>query len=105
MSARAKALSSRTYSTVIRYEQDAEGFTGFFADHPELFGCMAQGATAQEAEANLATAREEMIEYLLENNLPVPDPAPMPGAFVVAQAGGPINQSVWVVPSMQLHHA
>ncbi len=41
---------------------------------PELPGCMAQGATMQEAMDNLVDAREEYILSLLEDGQPVPLP-------------------------------
>jgi antitoxin HicB len=48
---------------------------GFFAEHPELEGCAAQGETADETIANLDAARELWIEIRLEDGLPVPQPA------------------------------
>ncbi len=48
---------------------------GFFACHPDLDGCAAQGETAEEAVAQLDAARELWIETRLEDGLPVPEPA------------------------------
>ena len=47
---------------------------GFFACHPDLDGCAAQGETAEEAVAQLDAARELWIETRLEDDLPVPEP-------------------------------
>ncbi len=47
---------------------------GCFATHPLLEGCMAEGATADEAIANLADSRELWIETRLANGYPVPEP-------------------------------
>jgi predicted RNase H-like HicB family nuclease len=47
---------------------------GYFATHPQLEGCMAEGATAEEAIANLADSRELWIEARLGNGYPVPEP-------------------------------
>jgi predicted RNase H-like HicB family nuclease len=47
---------------------------GYFARHPDLDGCMAQGATVQAAVENLDAARELWIETRLEDGLPVPEP-------------------------------
>ncbi len=46
----------------------------YFGRHPDLDGCMAQGATADDAVANLGIARELWIETRLEDGLPVPEP-------------------------------
>jgi antitoxin HicB len=47
---------------------------GYFATHPALTGCMAEGATATEAIANLADSREVWIATRLDNAYPVPEP-------------------------------
>ena len=52
--------------------EDEEG--GYFATHPALSGCMAEGATATEAIANLADSREVWIGTRLDNGYPVPEP-------------------------------
>lgn len=49
---------------------------GYFASHPDLDGCAAQGETAEEAIEQLDIARELWIETRLEDHLPVPEPAP-----------------------------
>lgn len=52
----------------------SEGHHGFFAFHPDLEGCMAEGSTADEAVANLADSRELWIESRLSRGYPVPEP-------------------------------
>jgi len=47
---------------------------GYFATHPALNGCMAEGATATEAIANLADSREVWIATRLDNGYSVPEP-------------------------------
>ena len=47
---------------------------GYFAHHPDLDGCMAEGGTAEEAVANLADSRELWIELRLKKNYPIPEP-------------------------------
>lgn len=47
---------------------------GCFATHPLLEGCMAEGATAEEAVAHLADSRELWIEARLAGGHPVPEP-------------------------------
>lgn len=56
----------------IEITEDEEG--GYFATHPALDGCMAEGATAGEAIANLADSREVWIGTRLDNGYPVPEP-------------------------------
>jgi len=46
----------------------------FFAIHPDLDGCMAEGASLEEAFTNLADSRELWIEARLENGYSVPEP-------------------------------
>jgi antitoxin HicB len=56
----------------IELTEDEEG--GYFATHPALDGCMAEGATATEAIVNLADSREVWIGTRLDNGYPVPEP-------------------------------
>ncbi len=61
------------YSVQIEADQTTENETPIFlASIRELPGCMAQGATVDEAMKNLAEVKIEFIESLLEDNLPVP---------------------------------
>lgn len=68
----AKKLSARNLITVIVREDTEEDGSYYVAMHPDLPGCMADGATPEEAKKNLAEARVDFIYYLLEDNLPVP---------------------------------
>lgn len=47
---------------------------GYFAFHPDLEGCMAEGGTADETLENLADSRALWIEARLESGFPVPEP-------------------------------
>jgi antitoxin HicB len=65
-----------SYYLSLRYPVEAresEG-GGYFATHPDLDGCMAEGSTLEEAVANLADSRELWIEARLEGGYPVPEP-------------------------------
>lgn len=53
--------------------RESEG-GGYFVTHPDLDGCMAEGATLEEAVANLADSRELWIEARLEGGYSVPEP-------------------------------
>lgn len=46
---------------------------GFFVTHPDLDGCMAEGATIDEAITNLADSRELWIESRLAKGYTVPE--------------------------------
>jgi predicted RNase H-like HicB family nuclease len=56
----------------IELTESEEG--GYFATHRALDGCMADGATATEAIANLAGSREVWIATRLDNGYSVPEP-------------------------------
>lgn len=62
---------------MIRYEliiywSDADG--SFIVEVPELAGCMADGATYQEAIANAEVVINEWIETARELGRPIPEP-------------------------------
>ena len=74
LSARATALASRKYLTLVRYEPEGNGTPDYVALHPEIPDCIAQGNTIPEARASLDEATIFWIQCLLEDNQPVPDP-------------------------------
>jgi antitoxin HicB len=47
---------------------------GYFARHPDLPGCTAEGESPQEAVTNLDQSRRLWIEVRLEGGYPVPEP-------------------------------
>ncbi|NUO82338.1 type II toxin-antitoxin system HicB family antitoxin [candidate division KSB1 bacterium] len=53
-------------------EQDEDGM--FVAEVPSLPGCISQGATRDEAVANIREAIQAYIESLKKHNEPVPLP-------------------------------
>ena len=51
-----------------------------------LKGCVSDGETIAEALENIKEAKEEWFKYMLENNLPIPEPTDVSkysGKFVV----------------------
>jgi predicted RNase H-like HicB family nuclease len=55
------------------YELERDEESGFFvASHPDLFGCIAQGASEKEAITNLGEARHAWIEYRFAQGLAIP---------------------------------
>ncbi len=71
---KAERLANRQYVTIISREKTEDGDRYYVAMHPDLPGCMADGKTPKEAKEELALARIDFIYFLLEDNLPVPDP-------------------------------
>lgn len=64
------------YYLAIKYPvtvQESPG-GGYFVTNPDLDGCMAEGATLEEAFANLADSRELWIETRFAKGYPVPEP-------------------------------
>ena len=57
----------------IEFIRDSEQ-GGYFARHPDLLGCTAEGSTAEEAIRNLDESRELWLEARLESGHPVPEP-------------------------------
>ena len=61
------------YNIVIRHVKDDSG-EYYFATVQELDGCMSDGATVEEAHANVREAMEGWLETKLEARLPIPKP-------------------------------
>jgi predicted RNase H-like HicB family nuclease len=55
------------------YELVCDNESGLFvASHPDLLGCIAQGASADEAVANLHEARHNWLAYRFAHGLAIP---------------------------------
>lgn len=61
------------YNIIIRHVKDESG-EYYFAAVQELDGCMSDGATVEEAHANIREAMEGWIETKLEAGFPIPEP-------------------------------
>jgi len=59
------------YEVIIYWSKDDQAF---IAEVPELPGCAADGATYQEALANVETVIREWIETAKELGRPIPEP-------------------------------
>jgi predicted RNase H-like HicB family nuclease len=59
------------YEVIIYWSDEDEAF---IAEVPELPGCMADGATHQEALANVEVVIQEWIEIARELGRPIPEP-------------------------------
>jgi len=59
------------YEVIIYWSKDDQAF---IAEVPELASCAADGATYQEALANVETVIQEWIETAKELGRPIPEP-------------------------------
>src|SRR5687768_3060734 len=64
---------------------ECDGELCYMASHPELFGCMAQGSTPEEAIRNLEGARHDYISALLEEGIAVPVPEIMTKSVAITK--------------------
>lgn len=71
---RARRFAARDYEVVFEWDELADGTPIVVAVTPELPGCMAQGATKEEAVKELEEAKSVYIWSLLEDCQPVPEP-------------------------------
>ena len=62
---------TNSYAITIHWSEEDQAF---IAEAPELPGCAADGATRQEAVANLEVVIQEWIETAKELNRPIPQP-------------------------------
>ncbi|MCA9412636.1 MAG: type II toxin-antitoxin system HicB family antitoxin [Candidatus Omnitrophica bacterium] len=59
------------YELIIYWSEEDQSYV---VEAPELPGCMADGASYEEAVANARTVIEEWIETARELNRPIPEP-------------------------------
>jgi predicted RNase H-like HicB family nuclease len=71
----AERLSARPYNVRISLDQTTDGKPVYLAQSPELEGCFGQGYDIDDAVHNLHEARIDYILSLLEDDLPIPEPA------------------------------
>lgn len=67
-------LAGRRYTEVVIRETTTLGNPIYIARALELKFCTAQGSTSAEALAELQTAKLDLIESLLEDGIPIPEP-------------------------------
>ena len=76
---RAKELAIRPYQVQIFCDEYEDGESTYFVRTPEILGCVSHGDTIAEALEWIESARVDLIYFLLEDGLPVPDPQPLCG--------------------------
>ncbi len=73
----AEKLADRNYTVSVSEDRTTDGQPIYMAKTPELFGCMAQGKTLEEAIKSLKEARIEYIYDSLKDGVEVPAPSPL----------------------------
>lgn len=68
------------WRVVIEPERQDDGTILFVASHPEFDGVLGTGETSEAALADLHAARRSMIEALLAEGYPIPEPDVVPSA-------------------------
>jgi len=72
--AKAEELARRPYLIMTSLEETTDDEPIYFARVLEMDGCFGQGATRDQAIADLRSAMVDFIESLLEDEFPVPEP-------------------------------
>ena len=67
-------LASRRYTEVVVRDTTTLGNPIYVARAVELKHCLAQGQTSKEALEELQSAKLDLIESLLEDGIPIPEP-------------------------------
>ena len=68
------------WRVIIDPEREDDGRIIFVASHPEFDGVLGTGEKPEAALADLHAARRSMIEALLAEGYPIPEPAVAPSA-------------------------
>jgi predicted RNase H-like HicB family nuclease len=71
---KAEEIANKDYAIIVTEEKASSGQSIFLAKTPELYGCMAQGLSIEDAKANLKDARIDYIYSLLKDDLKIPEP-------------------------------
>lgn len=87
----AETLANSDYTVRIAQDETTDGKQVWFLTVLELPGCMAQGATQDEALKNLREARIEYILSLLDDGLPVPTPTRTISITTSNSTGGDVD--------------
>lgn len=100
---KAEALAARPYVLVIARESaiDGDGYV-YVAMNTEIEGCKAQGLTMAEAKENLNDVRVDLIEHLLNHNLPIPSPSAIEQT-TTASSSQEISGDLRQLPTPKVH--
>lgn len=84
---KAEELARRPYLIMTSVEETTDDQPIHFARVLEMDGCFGQGASRDEAIADLRSAIVDFIESLLEDGLPVPEPTKVDSTLGTATQG------------------
>lgn len=90
----AKEYTDRSYPFQVFKDEEGVGQAKYMAKHPDIEGCMAQGASQSEAIQNLNDARHDLIEFLLKRGLPIPEPYSHASPNVVVRGSNITNLTI-----------
>jgi len=76
VSEKARAYARLRYPVRVTVE-DVDGTRTSVVEHPDLPGCIADGASLEEALVELAEVREEFIQVLMDGGAKIPLPTPI----------------------------
>lgn len=71
---KAEEMANKHYTVIVAEGKESTGKSIFLAKTLELYGCMAQGSTIEEALSNLKDAEVDYIYSLLEDGISIPEP-------------------------------
>ena len=85
----AKLFAARPYMVMTSVDETTDGKPIYFARILEIEGCFGQGETRDKALEDLHLALVDYIESLLEDDLPVPEPAAL-----VSSRGNTVDNTI-----------
>jgi len=95
---KASRIATLPYLIRILEDETTAGHSVYVASIQELEGCMAQGATMEEALLNLRGAAIDFIASMLEDGVPVPPPSIPVTASSTSTSSAAFPASAFSVP-------
>ena len=83
----AEIIAAMDFQVLVDREDDHEGSPIYVAHIAEIPECAAQGASPEQAQAELREILVDVIRYMLESGIDVPQPRARAGRVARAQAG------------------
>ena len=83
----AEAIAAMDFQIQLDREDEHDGPPIFVAHITEIPECVAQGASPEQAQAELREILVDVIEYMLDSGIEVPRPRARADAVATVQAG------------------
>lgn len=83
----AEKIAAMDFQIQVDREDDHEGPPIYVAHIAEIPECVAQGASPEQAQAELREILVDVIKYMLDSGIDVPRPSARAGSVATAQAG------------------